>query len=151
MPQIILFHERNHWFELFLLKIFITDCTQRIAIVFNVQTSQPSVTPDVLAPVRAIFALVIHAYKIVLNDIKRLVLTAKNFSLRLLPVKIQVYTDDVTRLFFHHPHKRIKMNLASETRLQFYVKAEICFYLLEASRCIRISCIWQLTVQINGL
>ena len=46
-------------------------CAQLIAIVFNVQSSQPSVTLDVVAPsVSAIVALVIRAYKTVLNGIK---------------------------------------------------------------------------------
>ena len=45
--------------------------------------SRARLTPDVLAPVSAIFSLVILriicAYGLVLNDIKRLVLTAKKF------------------------------------------------------------------------
>ena len=45
--------------------------------------SQARLTPDVLAPISTIFSLVIprviRAYGLVLNDIKRLVLTAKNF------------------------------------------------------------------------
>ena len=67
---VIPFHERNHCFDLFHFKVFIPkNCTQLIAIVFNIQSSQPSVPPDVLAPVLAILALVIRAYKIVLNGI----------------------------------------------------------------------------------
>ena len=47
------------------------NCAQLIAVVFNVQSSQPSVTLDVVAPsVSAIVALVIRAYKTVLNGIK---------------------------------------------------------------------------------
>ena len=45
--------------------------------------SRVRLTPDVLTPVLAIFSLVIprviRTYRLVLNDIKRLVLTAKNF------------------------------------------------------------------------
>ena len=88
----------------FSLRLHNPRTAQLITIVFNVRSSQPSVTPDVVAPVSAILALLIHAYKMVLNGIKSLVLTVKIFTLRFSPVRTQVYTDNVT--FSHHPYKR---------------------------------------------
>ena len=81
-------------------------------------------TPDVLAPVSAIFSLVIprviRAYRLVLNDIKRLVLTAKNFHPKIFSGRehrslLMMLPDSC----FHCPHKKKEMSLACETRLFF--------------------------------
>ena len=65
--------------------------------------SRARLTPDVLAPVSAIFSLVIprviRAYGLVLTDIKRLVLTRKFSPRDFLRVRTQVSADDVTRHF----------------------------------------------------
>ena len=81
---VIPFYERNHCFELFLLKVFITQelCATYQLLLFSMY--DPRVTFDVLAPVSAILALIIRAYKMVLNGIKSIVLTAKNITPRFL-------------------------------------------------------------------
>ena len=74
--------------------------------------SRARLTPDVLAPVSAIFLLVIprviRAYGLVLNDIKRLVLTAKKFHPDFFRVRTQVSADNITRLLFPPPTQKEK-------------------------------------------